>query len=93
MSENQFGRQEEMSSDDSSSSSENELDQQRELTEFEMEKLVQLQDLTGIEDLQICRALLGKTHFDVNLQSLKGVIFQLFQRAKIGIWRQQLESI
>ena len=44
MSENQFGRQEEMSSDDSSTASENELDQQRELTEFEMEKLVQSQN-------------------------------------------------
>ena len=34
-------------------------DQQRDLTDVEMEKLVQLQDLTGIDDLQICRALLG----------------------------------
>ena len=43
----------------STSSSEEMSDQQRDLTDVEMEKLVQLQDLTGIDDLQICRALLG----------------------------------
>ena len=45
---------------DSTSSAEEMSDRQRDLTDMEMEKLVQLQDLTGIDDLQICRALLGK---------------------------------
>ena len=45
---------------DSTSSVEEMSDRQRDLTDVEMEKLVQLQDLTGIDDLQICRALLGK---------------------------------
>ena len=70
MSIDQRNYQDEMSSSDDdrsslteSSSSEEEMsDRQRDLTDVEMEKLVQLQDLTGIDDLQICRALLGKYH-------------------------------
>ena len=61
---NHLAREDEMSSDDDDpttmSSSSSSSDQQRDLTDIEMEKLVQLQDLTGIDDLQICRALLGK---------------------------------
>ena len=54
----------ESSSSSSSSSSERIVGHQRDLTDTEMEKLVQLQDLTGIDDLQICRALLGKSDID-----------------------------
>lgn len=49
----------------STSSSEEMSDQQRDLTDVEMEKLVQLQDLTGIDDLQICRALLESKNWDL----------------------------
>jgi hypothetical protein len=34
------------------------VNQERDLTPEEVDKLVQLQDITGIDDLQICRALL-----------------------------------
>ena len=37
----------------------------RELSNEEMEKLIQLQDLTGMEDLQICRALLESKDWDL----------------------------
>ena len=40
-------------------------DQQRDLTTEEIEKMIQLQDLTGIEDLQICRALLDSKDWDL----------------------------
>lgn len=69
---------------------------QRDLTDTEMEKLVQLQDLTGIDDLQICRALLGKSVFDLILPifvSENSKYLSFLQRAKIGIWRRPQESI
>merc|ERR1719433_1564493 len=37
----------------------------RDLSQEEMDKLVQLQDLTGIDDLQICRALLESKEWDL----------------------------
>ena len=49
-------------SSDEASSDQN---QQRDLTNEEIEKLIQLQDLTGIEDLQICRALLESKEWDL----------------------------
>ncbi len=52
----------------STSSSEEMSEQQRDLTDVEMEKLVQLQDLTGIDDLQICRALLGNNELRLRQQ-------------------------
>ena len=61
-----------VSDDGSSSVSSNSSDevssdqnQQRDLTNDEIEKLIQLQDLTGIEDLQICRALLESKDWDL----------------------------
>ncbi len=62
---------EEMSSSSRSQASsssghyENRHEEQRDLTNEEMEKLVQLQDLTGIEDVQICRALLESKDWDL----------------------------
>lgn len=53
------------SDDDTSSLSSEESSSQRDLTNEEMEKLVQLQDLTGIDDLQICRALLESKNWDL----------------------------
>lgn len=54
-----------MSTTSSSSSTDEASSQQRDLTNDEMEKLVQLQDLIGIEDLQICRALLESKDWDL----------------------------
>jgi len=56
---------EDQSSVASESSDDEASDQQRDLTNDEMEKLIQLQDLTGIEDLQICRALLESKQWDL----------------------------
>merc|ERR1712110_574118 len=50
------------SSDEVSTSDQN---QQRDLTTEEIEKMIQLQDLTGIDDLQICRALLESKEWDL----------------------------
>ena len=50
------------SSDEEASSDQN---QQRDLTTEEIEKMIQLQDLTGIDDLQICRALLESKEWDL----------------------------
>jgi len=49
-------------SSDEASSDQN---QQRDLTTEEIEKMIQLQDLTGIDDLQICRALLESKEWDL----------------------------
>ena len=49
----------------SNSSSDGDENPERELSNEEMEKLIQLQDLTGIEDLQICRALLESKDWDL----------------------------
>lgn len=46
-------------------SSDSSDEESRELSNEEMEKLVQLQDLTGIDDLQICRALLESKNWDL----------------------------
>ena len=40
-------------------------DGERDLTHEEMDKLVQLQDITGIDDLNICRALLESKNWDL----------------------------
>ena len=53
------------SSVSSNSSDNSDQNQQRDLTNDEIEKLIQLQDLTGIEDLQICRALLESKDWDL----------------------------
>ena len=55
------------SSDSSSEMTEDDVENaaQRDLSLQEMEKLVQLQDLTGIDDLQICRALLESKNWDL----------------------------
>merc|ERR1711976_435588 len=61
-------RNEELSSDEENSSDSTasmEEEQQRDLTNEEVEKMVQLQDLTGIDDLQICRALLESKQWDL----------------------------
>lgn len=56
-----------MSDTDTSSDSEQENNshQDRDLSPEEMDKLVQLQDITGMEDLQICRALLESNGWDL----------------------------
>ena len=71
----------------STSSSEEMSDQQRDLTDVEMEKLVQLQDLTGIDDLQICRALLGielKQFLNLYFGNHVSLIFFFFRKQELG---------
>lgn len=65
-------REDELSSEEDSRTSSTSTDEeessvlhQRDLTNEEIEKLVQLQDLTGIDDLQICRALLESKGWDL----------------------------
>jgi len=67
MSERRSLREDSSEDSDSRSSTEDEesSQQQRDLSNEEMEKLVQLQDLTGIDDLQICRALLESKNWDL----------------------------
>ena len=54
-----------MSPSTSSDEASSDQNQQRDLTTEEIEKMIQLQDLTGIDDLQICRALLESKEWDL----------------------------
>jgi len=45
--------------------SDNEQDEFAELTPHQLDLLVQLQDLTGIDDLNVCRALLVSKNWDI----------------------------
>lgn len=51
--------------------SDEEEEEEIELSPDQMEKLVQLQDLTGIEDLEVCRALLDSKQWDLEAVAME----------------------
>lgn len=53
------------------------MGQMRDLNNEEMDKLVQLQDITGIEDLSICRALLESKNWDLEATAVEQLRLQL----------------